>query len=1079
MWISLLGPLQVRSGEGAVVNIGGPRPRSLLALLALNAGRVVGTEQLIDGLYGQEPPDGAVNALQSQVSRLRRGLRAAGVTVPIEMHSAGYLLAADPEQVDVHRFTRLVREGRRSLEAGEYDHAAALLREAVGLWQGPAFADVADAPFAAAQAVRLAEQRVGAVEDLAEAELALGRHAALVAELREAVADHPLRERLRGQLMRALAGAGRQAEALAVFEDVRRLLAEELGADPSPELTGIHLTVLRGEVRSEVRPRAMRKAAGTGLPARVSSFVGREEELARVGELLVAGRLVTLVGPGGVGKTRLALEVAGRAVERTGVEARFVDLAVVSADGAEGGAAEAVVGALGLHDAGPLKGGGGRMRPDPVDRLVAALAEREALLVLDNCEHVVAETAQLVQRLLGACRRVRVLATSREALGITGESLWPLAPLAVPAGGEAGGPQGSAPGAVTAAEALGFAAVRLFVDRAAAVRPGFALGDAQAGSVLRVCAALDGLPLALELAAARLRSLPLAEVEARLGDRFRLLGRGERTAAPRHRTLRAVVEWSWDLLDKEEQALARRLTMFVGGAPLAAVEEVCACDELDDPLEAAVGLVDKSLVEVDEAGRYRMLETVREFCAERLAESGEEARLRAAHAEWFLRLAAEAEPCLRRSEQLQWLRRLDAEHLNLLAALRRSVTTVPERGLRLVALLSGYWLLRGLRGQAAPLAAELLRSTGRRVPDGLDDEYVLCVLNARAEGPGRSEQQEWWRRAQSIMAERTAPPRYPYLSFLWATAAGPTDASLARPEAHIGTDPWSQALLRMGKGYLALFGGDAGEAVEREFDAALRGFRDLGDRLGSAETLDAAATLASRRGHHARSLELWEEGIAAAGELGAVAAVVNMRCNRGYGLLRAGDLGAARADFTWAESTARRDGLREELGSARCGLGDVTRLESDLTTARRLYESALHGAEAELVFGQATRVRALVGLGRVAEAEGDAEGALARHREALDVSLSGGDLGEAACAVEGLAGAALLAGDGERAGLLLGLGQAVRGGEPAREQDAVRTAAGVRDLIGARRFEQALRRGASMTAQAALAELGTVGRPAR
>ncbi|CAI7979578.1 SARP family transcriptional regulator, regulator of embCAB operon [Frankia sp. Hr75.2] len=1064
MWISVLGPLQVRSGEGATVNVGGPRPRSLLALLALNAGRVVSTEQLIDGLYGQEPPDGAVNALQSQVSRLRRGLRAAGVAVPIEMHPAGYRLAADPEQVDVHRFARLVREGRRSLEADEHTHAAALLREAVGLWQGPALADVVDAPFAAVQTIRLAEQRVAAVEDLAEAELALGRHAALVAELQEAVGEHPLRERLRGQLMRALAGAGRQAEALAVFEDARQLLVEELGADPSAELAEVHLAVLRGEVR----PGQGRGEVGPGLPARVSSFVGREEELARVGGLLAAGRLVTLVGPGGVGKTRLALEVAGRTaertVERTGVEARFVDLAVVSADGSGGGVAEAVVGALGLHDAGPLKGGGG-MRPDPVGRLVAALAEREALLVLDNCEHVVAETAELVRRLLGACPRVRVLATSREALRITGESLWPLAPLEVPAGGEADG--------VTSERALGFAAVRLFVDRATAVRPGFALGDAEVGPVLRICATLDGLPLALELAAARLRSLPLAEVEARLGDRFRLLGRGERTAAPRHRTLRAVVEWSWDLMDNKEQALARRLTVFVGGAPLGAVEEVCACDELDDPVEAAVGLVDKSLAEVDAAGRYRMLETVREFCAERLAESGEEARLQAAHAEWFLRLAGEAEPHLRRSEQLEWLRRLDAEHRNLLAALRRSIPTAPERALRLVAVLSGYWFLRGLRGEAAPLAAELLRTVGREIPEGLDDEYVLCVLNARADGRDRPGQREWWRRAESIMSGRIAPPRYPYLSFLWATAAGPTDASRERPEVHVGTDPWSQALVRMGRGYLGLFAGDAEDGVEREFDAALRGFRAIGDRLGAAETLDAAATLASRRGHHARSLELWAEGIAAAGELGAVAAAVNMRCSRGYGLLRAGDLEAARADFTWAESAARRDGLPDELGSARCGLGEVARLDGDLAAARRLYELALRDAAAELVFGEVTRVRALVGLGRVAEAEGDVEGALARHREALDVALRGSDRGEAACAVEGLAGAVLLTGDGERAALLLGLGQAVRGGEAAREPEAARTAARVRNLIGAQRFDQARRRGASMTVEAALAELGT------
>ncbi|NGN63779.1 AfsR/SARP family transcriptional regulator [Streptomyces sp. A7024] len=1060
MRISLLGPLTVRSAEGAVVNVGGPRPRSLLALLALNAGRVVGTDQLIDGLYGEEPPEQAGNALQSQVSRLRRGLRAAGVAVPIEMRPAGYLLAADPEQVDVHRFARLVREGRRSLEEGEHTHAAALLREAVGLWQGPALADVADAPFAAGQAARLAEQRIAAVEDLAEAELALGRHAAVIEELREAAAGHPLRERLAGLLMRALAGSGGQAEALAVFEETRRMLAEELGADASAELGAIHLAVLRGEERRPVpEPRRGRPGAGIGLPAPVSSFVGRTEELTEAGELLAAGRLVTLVGPGGVGKTRLAVEVARRTAERVGAEGRFIDLTAVASDATGAAVAEAVTGALGLHDTVPLAGGG-QPRPDPLDRLLAALAEREALLVLDNCEHVVAEAAELVQRLLAACPRVRVLATSREALGITGELLWPLAPLASPR-------QPVAP-----EEALGFPAVRLFAERAAAVRPGFVLGQAEAGPVQRICATLDGLPLALELAAARLRSMPLDEVESRLDDRFRLLARGERTAAPRHRTLRAVVEWSWELLDEQEQALARRLTVFTGGAPLAAVEAVCAGEDVAEPADVAVGLVDKSLVEVDTDGRYRMLETVREFCAERLAASGEEARLRVAHAQWFLHLAIEADPQLRQAGQLQWLRRLDAEHPNLLAALRHSISAAPELALRLTAVLSGYWFLRGLRGEAAPLAAELLRRVGRRIPAGRSDEYVLCVLNAIAGGPDGSERRDWWERAEAKMETRTAPPRYPYLSLLWAVAAGPTDADRERPEVYVGTDPWSQALLRMGKGYWALYAGDSGDAVEEEFAAALRGFRDLGDRLGAAETLDALATLASRRGQHARSLELWAEGVAAAEELGAVASAVTMRCNRGGELLRTGDLEAARAEFAWAESVTRGDGLRAELGSARCGLAEVARLEGDPVTARRLYEQVLSEVVAECATGEPSRVRALVGLGRLAATEGGLERALARHREALDLALHRSDHSEAAGAVEGLAEAALLAGDGERAALLLGLGEALRAGAPPGLPDGARTAAGARDLIGAQRFERALGRGASMTVEAALTELG-------
>lgn len=1066
----------MRSDEGVTVHVGGPRPRSLMALLALHAGRVVPADQLIAGLYGTEPPHGVVNALQAQVSRLRRGLRAAGVTAPIEMHGAGYRLALDPEQVDALRFARLAREGRQALEAGEFIHATALLREALTLWHGPALADVADAPFAAAHATRLTEQRVSVLEDLAEAELRLGRHGALVAELREAVAEHPLRERLRGQLMRALAGVGRQAEALAVFEDARRMLAEELGADPSPELMEAHLAVLRGQARASREPAPTR----SGLPARVSSFVGRETELSRVGDLLSSGRLVTLVGPGGVGKTRLALEVAEQAVGHTVAEAWFVDLAVVPSDGTGGGVAEVVASALGLHDTGQLRRGEARLEPE--ERLITALTDREALLVLDNCEHVVAETARLVQRLLGACRRLRVLATSREALGMTGEMLAPLAPLATPS-------QQEISGGITPERALEYPAVRLFMERAVAVRPDFRLTEAEVEPVLRICATLDGLPLALELAAARLRSLPLAELEARLSDRFRLLGRGERTAAPRHRTLRAVVEWSWNLLDAREQVLARRLTVFVGGASLSAVMEVCAdngADDaavagelvtIDDAAEVIADLVDKSLLEVDAAGRYRMLETVREFCAERLAESGERTRLEAAHAQWCLRLAAEAEPQLRGGGQREWLARLDTEHPNLLAAIRRSTRTAPDQALRMIALLSGYWHLRGLRGEIAPLTREVVRTIGPRVPQELHDEYVLCVLNARTAGDDSPEWREWWDRVVTIMKDRTTPPRYPYLSLLWAVAAGPTDATRERPEAYIGTDLWSQALAHLGKGYMALFAGAAGELVEAEYEAALRGFRAVGDLLGQAEALNAAATLASRRGQHTRSLHLWAEGIAAADKLGSVALAVDMRCHRGDALLRNGDIDGARAEYAWVESVARREGLRDELNAARCGLADVARLTGDGETARGLYELTLRDTTVGFVPGAMLRVRALVGLGRLAEAEGDTEGALAKHREALNAALESGDLEQAAWAVEGLAGVALATGDGERAAFLVGLADALRGGETTPEPDTVRLRSGVRDLLGAYRFTQIRSRGAALPLEAVLAELG-VGKPA-
>jgi DNA-binding SARP family transcriptional activator len=440
MRFGILGPTQVWHADGREVTVGGRRLRALLALLLLDAGKVVTAERLIDGLYGGNPPGDAANALQSQVSRPRQLLRDQDRPGgPVESHPAGYRLAVQPDEVDARRFERLAAQGRRALAAGEAPRAAALLREALGLWRGPALADLEGLPFAQAQAVRLEELRVGAVEDRVEAELTLGGQPTLVAELEQLVAAYPLRERLRGQLMRALYAAGRQAEALAAFEEARRTLAEELGADPSAELAAVHLAVLRadpalaGPAGREAAAGLGRQAAPRRLPAQLTSFVGRAEEVGRVGKLLGEARLVTLTGPGGAGKTRLAIEAAGREPD----EVCFVDLAPL---GRGADVAPATLAALGLRDAGllaPRAPDGGGPPPDVTWRLVAALADRRMLLLLDNCEHVVEAAARLSHRLLEACPTLRILATSREALGITGEALWPVPPLALPPPGTA------------------------------------------------------------------------------------------------------------------------------------------------------------------------------------------------------------------------------------------------------------------------------------------------------------------------------------------------------------------------------------------------------------------------------------------------------------------------------------------------------------------------------------------------------------------------------------------------------------------------------------------------------------------
>ncbi|MFF4504016.1 ATP-binding protein [Streptomyces sp. NPDC001401] len=988
MRFGILGPLDVRTDDGTPLDPGGPRPRALLTLLLLDAGRPVSTQRLTDGLYGAEPPAGAAGALQSQISRLRRRL---APHTDIEAGPAGYRVAAPADSVDVQRFERLSQEGRAALAAGDHARAAPLLREALALWRGPALPDLPDAH---AEAARLEELRLAAVQDRIEADLALGGSPELVPELRALLSAHPLSERLYGQLMRALHAGGRPAEALTVYEDARRTLADELGADPSPELSALHLELLQGGGPERRR-----------LPVQLTRFVGRESELTRIAALLADARLVTLTGPGGAGKTRLAIEAANRQSDVC-----FVELAQVT-DGKQ--IPYAVLTALGVRE------GFRTATADSTDRLLAALEDRDLLLVLDNCEHLVEEAARVAALLLGSCPGVRVLATSRESLGITGEVLVPVPPLP---------PE---------------PAVRLFVDRARAVRPGF---EAHA-RVPGICAALDGLPLAIELAAARLRTLTPDELADRLDDRFRVLSRGDRSKAPRHRTLRAVVEWSWDLLDEEERELARRLTVFSGGATLETVEAVCA---LPYPEDVLASLVEKSFLEVSE-GRYRMLETIRAFAAEDARDTTDTKDLGDAHAGYFLRLAEEAEPQLRGGGQLPWLDRLAAEHANLDTALSHLVGRDTGRALRLMGPLSWFWRLRGVHGERVATARELLAAVGDAPPPGLEEEYVLCAINALS---GAGDEPELIARVDAVLDAYQGPLRLPYILVLWAVAAGPRPAADAQALALAGDSPWARALLDVGLGFRAQYAGRPQEAEEC-FARALAGYRATGDRWGMANCLDPLGMLAHARGESERALELLDEGLAHVRELAAPEETADLLRNRAIVLLHRGDTAAAEAHFEQALTLARGAGLPDKVAAARRGLGDAARLSGDTADARVHYENALQECAANW-FSVGETVRSLIGLGRTAAAEGLTEEARDWFRQAAELAVEGwGDL-ELADAAEALASAADSA---ERAALLLGAAAGLRGLRTEGDPDVVRIETDVRAKLSPEAYDQAFEQG--------------------
>lgn len=1061
MRFGILGETQARLADGSAAAVGGPGRRALLAMLLLEAGRIVTVERLIDGLYGEDPPAGVANALQSQVSRLRSALR-----VPIENHPAGYRLAIDSDDIDVHRFQRLAEQGRDALAAGEPARAAGLLKDALALWRGSALADVGYAPFAEPQVTRLEELRIAALEDRIAAELTLDahRHLELVAELRELVTEYPLRERLRAQLMRALASCGRQTEALQVYEQARRELAESLGTDPGTELVQAHLAVLRGDPPAGGGAGAVSRETSAvrhthTLPAQLTSFVGRDEELAWIGSLLAGARLVTLIGPGGAGKTRTAVEAAAGCPG----EACFVDLSGLT-DG--GDVPQTVAAALGLREFGlltPATGARDSAAPEPLARLAAALADRQLLLVLDNCEHLVADAARFAAGLLSACAAVRILATSREALGITGEKLCPLAPLP------------------------GVSAAQLFAERAAAVRPDFDPA-AETEAVRAICTALDGMPLAIELAAARLRSLSATEIATRLGadDRFRLLSRGSRTAQPRQATLRGVVDWSWDLLPDEERAVLRRASVFAGGWTLAAAESVCSDGEVIDPgdvLDLIDSLVDKSLVVAyhPDGGhqlRYRLLETIRAYSAERLAAAGEAESLRRAHAEYFIGLAMTADPFMRRAEQVHWLQVLGADHDNLHAVLRRAVAAGDTtRALRVIAALSSYWLLRGVRYEGAAPARQVLAAIGPKAPEGRDEEYALCVLAAVSDLPDPAALADHVAVATTILDGLGRISRtYPSLTVLWAPFAGvpeDTEASDRLLTAFLAVEdhPWLRALARIGASFQKWLVEVDAESTERECSAALDTFRELGDRWGMITSLSLLSEVADYRGDLIRAIDLTDEALTLATELDALQDMAELLSQRAGFSVRAGRYESVRADGLRAAELAHRAGAPEFAARAHLGLAEAARLQGDLPQARRLCEQALAECPAGYYSSNSTRVAVLGALIRIAVAQGDAAGARVYYPEAVALDHARFLPLAGAVAAETFAGLALLEGDPQRAAELLGTCRALRDGGIVSDPDALRTAEATRAALGDAAYEAAFGRGAALGKDQALRAL--------
>ena len=1061
MQIGVLGPLEVRADDGDPADVPGARLRALLIALALRPGQVVPKSALVDWIWGQQPPADAANALQRLVSRLRKALPEA----VIEGQTDGYRLVVEPDAVDAVRFERLVVAGRA--RSGDGSGRVRLLREALGLWRGAALQDVGlrDSAALDAAAVRLEELRLTATEERADAEAALGRGAELVTELTDLVAAHPLRERLVAALMRALVAAGRDSEALLVYDRAREALADALGADPSPELAALHLALLRGESgRREERNRR------TNLRAELTTFVGREAGVAAVRELVAGHRLTTLLGPGGAGKTRLATETARTLLGELPDGVWLVELAAIGADGGVADVAQATLAGLGLRDA--LFGGApGAETADRsgalTDRLVAAVREREALLILDNCEHVIESAAVFADRVLGECRRLRIVATSREPLGITGEALWQVEPLALPE--RHAGPDGIESSS----------AVRLLRDRAGAVRGDLPADAATLATMARVCRALDGMPLAIELAAARLRTMSVDQLAHRLDDRFRLLTGGSRTALPRHKTLRAAVDWSWELLTDAERTVLRRLSVFSGGASLEAAEQVCAGDghygggavQRDQVFELLTALAEKSLLraERDSAPRYRMIGTIKEYAAQRLADAGEADLARRAHLAHFTELAEAAEPHLRRAEQLDWLARLETEHDNIGAAMRGALAAgEAQAAMRLAAGAGWYWWLSGHRTEGMELVTAATRTPGEANDEVRAMAYAL-VVQFVSDGRGDEREAETWIH-EAYRLGRRSRSRSPMLGLVAALERllRAPDASAFEPLLD-NEDPWVRALARLQMGKMRIVLGQGGREADGYLEAALAEFRVIGERFGISFALSELAGRMATRGEFAAACRHFEEAVEVVTRVGATEDVIRLRSQQArlYRLL--GDEGACAAAVAEAERYAERVTWPDALAELALAKAELARWGGDAEETRRQLGvvAAVLGDAA-----QQPHLRAVTHdlLGYLAE---DLDEVRAHRAAACEAASETGYVLLIAHVLVGVADLALRRDEHEQVVRLLAASTGLRGLPARSHPDAARIEQAARRRLGDTRFTEAAQEGArtdwSRLAEATLA----------
>jgi predicted ATPase/DNA-binding SARP family transcriptional activator len=1001
MEIRVLGPFEMITDDGRLMDVGGHLPQALLVALALAEGHLVPADQLLDQMWPGEGL-GDRNRLQVHISRLRKILGSDRILT----RAGGYSLKIPAGTLDAARFDQLAADGRAALQRQDAAEAGRLLRQALALWRGRPLAEFADTGFAPGMITRLQEARLTATEDRIEAELMLGGHGDLTGELEALVQEHPFRERLWGQLILGLYRSGRQGDALRAYQRARAVLAGELGVDPGPELRKLEAAVLRQDPALDtpaVVPAEAGERRSGNLPTAPSALIGRVAELGAITAMLQVSRLVTITGTGGVGKTRLAIETARNVLSRYRDGVWLVELARVGEDAAVAGAAGVALGVA--PETGRGTGAG------LLQRLGEFLTRRQALLILDNCEHVIGGAAQVADYLLARCPHLQILATSREGLAVAGESLWPLQPLAIDEASE------------------------LFVARAGAITPGFPADDQAMATITEICARLDGLPLAIELAAARTRALAPGDILARLVDQFRLLTGGARTALPRHQTLHAVIDWSYELLFDDERRVFERMSVFTGPCPLEAAEQVCGGSDIavEDVADLLARLVGKSLITATQTSRgvrFRMLRTLAEYGRERLVARGDLAAVGARHTVWVTSVAdvpdSEHGPA--------WFATIREFGSDIRRAMESALAAGDsDASLGIACGIGWFWSMGGAIGSVEDCWRWLTASLALRQPATARRVRVLALAEQLALAQGRDDALAYGEQATAL--GRAAGDRPTRALAVWLhgsalagvfgereRAIGLLEEAGALLEAE--TDDWSVGLAALTRGVAALARPDPDQA-----QVLLRGAADwctqTGNVLVRGAVLRHLADLAVLRGRYDDAISALEEMLS-----------VLPAEDHPAGIIRMAELGSLNAFQGRSDRSgrwhARAEAAAEDqqhlhLRVFACNARGLTlRRLGQLGEAEQCHVRALELCRERNV--PECLAMAHASLGYIAELRGDAKTSERHHRAGLSAACEVADRQAQALALEGLAGAASLRGDTSATGRLLGAASAFREG---------------------------------------------------